>query len=94
MPELSRLSATVHGYVQGVGFRFFVVARARALGLIGYVRNPTDRSKVEVCAEGERADLEDLLQSLERGPLGAVVEKVDACWDAYKGEFKDFEIRF
>ena len=50
-----RLEAVVHGYVQGVGFRWSTRDVARRLGVRGYVRNRPDRS-VEVVAEGsERA---------------------------------------
>ncbi|MFO8065014.1 MAG: acylphosphatase, partial [Spirochaetia bacterium] len=34
-----RLSARVHGRVQGVGFRYQTRSQARRLGLGGYVRN-------------------------------------------------------
>jgi hypothetical protein len=48
---MHRLHAVVHGRVQGVGFRYFVMREARALGLSGWVRNQADGS-VEVEAEG------------------------------------------
>ena len=37
--ELKRLSITVSGRVQGVGFRYFTEDAAEALGLTGWVRN-------------------------------------------------------
>jgi len=46
------LHATVRGRVQGVGFREFVLTRARALGLTGAARNLLDGRSVEVVAEG------------------------------------------
>ncbi len=92
--EPSRLLAVVNGYVQGVGFRFFVVHRARVLGLKGYVKNLPGDTRVEVCAEGERKALEDLLRLLGRGPSGAEVEKVEATWLPYSGEFKSFDLGF
>jgi DNA-binding Lrp family transcriptional regulator len=39
---LSRLNAMVHGHVQGVGYRMFVIEEARRLGLAGWVRNRSD----------------------------------------------------
>ena len=41
----------VHGYVQGVGFRWWVRARALELGLVGHARNTVD-GRVEVVAQG------------------------------------------
>jgi acylphosphatase len=52
----ARLRAVVHGYVQGVGFRFFARREALMLGLRGYTRNLPDGS-VEVVAEGQRQQL-------------------------------------
>jgi acylphosphatase len=57
------LHAVVHGRVQGVGFRYFVVERALSLGLRGYTRNRDDGS-VEVLALGPRPVLENLLARL------------------------------
>jgi acylphosphatase len=52
----------VHGYVQGVGFRWWVRARALELGLVGHARNTVD-GRVEVVAQGP-ADAVDRLQEL------------------------------
>ena len=87
-----RLDATVRGRVQGVGFRYFVVRRAMELGLVGWVANLADGS-VRCVAEGEPDDLEALAASLERGPLGAIVEAVDAVRMPATGRFERFAIR-
>lgn len=68
----------VTGRVQGVGFRWFVRREARALDLAGRARNLPDGS-VEVVAEGPAATLADLAAALERGPVGARVERVSAA---------------
>lgn len=47
----------VTGMVQGVGFRFFAINRARKYGITGWVRNLYD-GRVEIEAEGNRSDLE------------------------------------
>jgi acylphosphatase len=52
----------VHGYVQGVGFRWWVRARALELGLVGHARNTVD-GRVEVVAQGP-AESVDRLQAL------------------------------
>jgi acylphosphatase len=61
-----RLTAFVRGRVQGVGFRWWVRARALELGLAGSATN-LDDGRVEVVAEGPRAVCEQLL-ALLRGP--------------------------
>ena len=74
------LHVAVRGRVQGVGFRWFVRERARALKLSGWVRNAADGS-VEVLAEGEATALEELRALLGRGPTGANVAEVVVCAD-------------
>jgi acylphosphatase len=91
MPE--RLVAEVRGHVQGVGFRFFVQDEAAHLRLTGYTRNRPDGRHVEVVAEGERAALERLVASLQRGPPGAYVERVRVSWEPATGEFRSFSVR-
>ena len=87
-----RLDATVRGRVQGVGFRYFVIRHAMRLDLMGWVANEPDGS-VRCVAEGSRTDLEALLEVLERGPAGAIVERVDTSWEPAMGRFSSFEVR-
>lgn len=89
---MERLTASVRGRVQGVGFRHFTRQTARRLGLAGSVRNEPDGS-VSVVAEGERAQLEELLQVLQEGPSHAYVDAVDARWEQPSGTFETFEVR-
>jgi DNA ligase D-like protein (predicted 3'-phosphoesterase) len=70
--------ATVTGLVQGVGFRDATVRRARALGVLGWVRNGEDGS-VLVHAEGAADAVEQLRAFLAQGPPGAAVTAVDAA---------------
>jgi len=86
------LRAVVHGMVQGVGYRYFALTRARLAGVTGYVRNNPDGT-VEVVAEGERALLQSLLEQLERGPIGASVTYVEREWLPHRGQFHRFEVR-
>ena len=87
-----RLDATVHGRVQGVGFRYLVVRRAMDLELSGWVANGADGS-VRCVAEGPHAALEALLASLEVGPAGAIVDRVITAWGPATGEFRSFGVR-
>ena len=61
-----RLSAWVHGRVQGVGYRWWTRCRALELGLTGYAANQAD-GRVLVVAHGPREAGEKLLQLLEGG---------------------------
>lgn len=94
MPAHAALHALVRGRVQGVFFRAFVRQKAQELGLLGFVRNLEDARTVEVQAEGERKQLEQLLEALRTGPPGARVEGVEANWDEPAGSYRGFEIRY
>ena len=63
----------VRGIVQGVGFRPFVYARARALGIRGSVKNTG--SQVEIDAWGDR--FEDFLEEVSRGPPLSRIDSVE-----------------
>lgn len=87
------LHATVLGRVQGVGFRQFVVQKALALGLRGYVRNERN-GDVEVVAQGTRPALEHLLTFLRQGPSAALVDTVQTTWREATTYVSGFHIRF
>jgi len=83
----------VHGRVQGVGFRAFVVENAHRLGLVGWVRN-VGWNQVEAVAEGERSLLDQWIQAAGTGPRGSRVEDVRVEWEEPTGEFTCFEVTF
>ncbi len=68
--------ATIHGGVQGVGFRDATVQAARGFRLFGWVRNQDDGT-VLVHAEGHPQALQMLVTFLGAGPAGADVRDVD-----------------
>lgn len=86
-----RLTAVVHGDVQGVGYRVFVLREAARLGLRGYVRN-LPNGTVEVVAEGPRSLLEQFLAALRRGPRAAEITWVDVTWSPAIGAFTNFRV--
>ena len=90
--EAGRLEATVHGRVQGVGFRRYVRGWARTLGLTGWVRNEPDGT-VRLVAQGDPAALDRLTRLLWGGPPTASVEAVDAARSAPSRPFNDFRVR-
>ena len=66
----------VLGRVQGVGYRYFVLRQAGALGVTGFARNRADGS-VEVVAEGDAQALADLEARLREGPAFSEVTAVE-----------------
>lgn len=88
-----RLTAWVHGAVQGVGFRWWTRSRALELGLTGYAANRAD-GRVLVVAQGPREAGERLLRLLEGGaswpPRPGHVDKVVAGWSQPQEQFDGF----
>lgn len=88
----TRLTAWVHGGVQGVGFRWWARSRALELGLVGSARNMPD-GRVEVIAEGARDHCERLLAALRSGESPGSVDHVVARWSDPKGGLRGFQER-
>jgi DNA ligase D-like protein (predicted 3'-phosphoesterase) len=74
-PSTRAVRAQIEGRVQGVGFREMTRSRARAMGVMGWVRNADDGT-VAVHAEGDPEAVERLLSFLHEGPRGAQVARV------------------
>ena len=64
------------------------------MDLKGYVRNLGPGDAVEVQAEGEKTELNKLLEELKTGPPGARVKKVEVDWSDCSEQFTDFKIRY
>ena len=92
MTAPQRLTARVAGRVQGVGFRYWTVRQAAALGLVGWVMNGDEENAVELVAEGDPVALDALERLLYRGPPGSRVEHLEASRAPASGEFTRFQI--
>lgn len=90
--EGQRLTATVIGRVQGVGFRWWVRSAADRMSLTGWVMNGPDERSVEVVAEGSTASLDALERLLHEGPPGSVVERVEVTRSPAAGGYDRFQI--
>ncbi|MEH3143407.1 MAG: acylphosphatase [Mycobacterium kyogaense] len=87
-----RLTAWVHGHVQGVGFRWWTRSRALELGLTGYAANKAD-GRVHVVAQGSREACEKLLDLLEHGDTPGHVDTVVTEWSAASDALPGFTER-
>ena len=89
----TRAHVFVSGRVQGVFFRSETRYEAKRRNVAGWVRNTSD-GRVEAVFEGEKEDVEKVIDFCRRGPSGARVMKIDVRWEDYLGEFKDFKVRY
>ena len=91
--NLVRAHIWVKGRVQGVGFRAYVEYRARQIGGVsGWVRN-VGYDTVEAIGEGERENVDQLIQVMKEGPRGSRVDEAKVEWEKPTGEFDRFGVK-
>jgi acylphosphatase len=86
-----RRKVTVHGRVQGVGFRYAVARAADARGVAGWVRNRADGT-VEAVFEGAPDAVDSLVRLCGDGPRGADVTSVETVAEEPEGLLR-FDLR-
>jgi acylphosphatase len=89
----ARAHVFVSGRVQGVFFRSETRHNADRRDVKGWVRNAPD-GRVEAIFEGEKEEVEALIEFCKQGPSRARVTNVDVKWEDFKGEFDRFKIRY
>ena len=72
---MRRIRAIISGRVQGVSYRASTAAKARQLGLVGWVKNLFD-GRVELEAEGPPDQVAALMTWCHHGPPAARVDSV------------------
>ncbi|MEM3521916.1 MAG: acylphosphatase [Candidatus Bathyarchaeia archaeon] len=88
-----RAHVYVSGRVQGVFFRLETKEKADDYGIKGWVRNLPD-GRVEAVFEGEKEKVDKIIEFCRHGPPDAMVKNVEIIWEEWKGEFKDFRIKY
>jgi len=86
-----RAHLLVTGRVQGVFFRAETKKTASRHNVTGWVQNLPD-GRVEALLEGERENVESVIEFCKRGPSGAYVQRLDLDWAEWSGEFAEFTI--
>ena len=88
-----RAHVLVSGIVQGVLFRHNTRKQATRNGVYGWVRNLFD-GQVEAIFEGERENVEKVIEFCKLGPPGSEVTSVQVEYVSWKGEFQEFFIHW
>jgi len=91
--KMVRAHIFISGRVQGVFFRSNMRFVASRFGVCGWVRNTSD-GRVEAVLEGPEDAVKRVIEWAHEGPPLARVDRVEVIWEDYKGEFKDFRIRY
>ena len=93
MAERVRAHAIITGIVQGVFFRMETQRAAELHHVNGWVRNKRDGT-VEAVFEGERENVDAVLDWCREGPPRAVVHDVVVEWQEYTGEYGGFDVTY
>ena len=89
--SLVRVHVHYSGRVQGVGFRYTVKSLVPGYDVLGTIRNLPD-GRVDLVAEGERAELEEFLQAVRDSGLRRNIQDENIVWEDAQDEFRGFEI--
>lgn len=87
----SRIQIFYSGNVQGVGFRYTVKTVAAGFEVSGTVKNLAD-GRVELIAEGEKAELTAFQQAIRESGLDHFIRDEQVLWDEPQNDFRGFEI--
>jgi acylphosphatase len=86
-----RVRVYYSGRVQGVGFRYTVKSLVPGFEICGTVRNMLD-GRVELVAEGSRAELEAFLSAIRDSGVGRFVRREAIEWLEAAGDLRGFQI--
>ncbi len=83
----------VTGRVQGVFFRQSTRVMAIKNNVTGWVRN-LDDGRVEIVAEGEESNIDNLVVWCKTGPANSRVDEFELLNENFISEFENFEVRY
>ena len=83
----------VTGRVQGVFFRQSTKVMAIKNNVKGWVRN-IDDGRVEIVAQGETQDIDNLAHWCKTGPANSRVDEFELSEENISDEFETFEVRY
>ena len=83
----------VTGRVQGVFFRQSTKVMAIKNNVKGWVRN-LDDGRVEIVAQGETQDIDNLAHWCKTGPANSRVDEFELSEENVTDEFENFEVRY
>jgi acylphosphatase len=89
---MKTMYVVISGLVQGVGFRYYALRKAREIGVRGYVRNLYS-GEVEIVGQADEGFLDIFLKELRIGPRSAHVKTVRLVWRDDAEMYNSFDIR-
>ena len=91
--SMKQIHIFVTGRVQGVFFRQSTRVIAIKNNVNGWVRN-LDDGRVEIVAQGQEQDIDNLSNWCKTGPANSRVDEFDSKEESIAEEFENFEVRY
>lgn len=91
--NLVRARVLVTGYVQGVGFRWFIHKKAEECGATGWIHN-LDDGRLEAVFEGSREQVDTMISHSRSGPESAKVNNIQIFWEEPENKWDELEITY
>ncbi|PIP13555.1 MAG: acylphosphatase [bacterium (Candidatus Stahlbacteria) CG23_combo_of_CG06-09_8_20_14_all_34_7] len=88
---MKTIEIIIRGYVQGIGFRYFVLERANRTNVKGFVSNLSN-GDVLIMAQGDEEQLEDFLERVKTEHSYASIESIKIS-NAEEEVFNEFKIK-
>lgn len=89
---MKRVRILIEGRTQAINFRYHTQQQAQKLGLTGFVRNLSD-GRVEIDAQGDDANVEEMLTWCQEGPHSAQLKSILFRYDEPSEHVSDFIVR-
>ena len=86
-----RIHIFITGRVQGVFFRQSTRVMAIKNNVTGWIRN-LDDGRVEIVAEGETQNIDNLVTWCKTGPANSRVDEFELLDEDSTGEFENFDV--
>jgi len=84
---------TIAGRVQGVGFRYFVLQKAKEMEIKGWVKNTVDGDVIAL-AQGIEEELKTFIDFLYIGPTLSRVDRITVIKMQVSTVFDNFSIKY
>ena len=91
--SMKQIHVFITGRVQGVFFRQSTRVMAIKNNVNGWVRN-LDDGRVEIIAQGEEQDIDNLSNWCRTGPANSRVDEFELQEESIAQEFENFEVRY
>lgn len=90
--DIVRVRILIEGKLQGMNFRYKTQDEAKALELVGFVRNLSD-GRIEIEVQGEQPNVDKMLDWCQEEPHSSQIKSILYRYDEPNKGYTDFMVR-